>query len=73
MARTDYTAHRAPSLLGYPPALALLAAVVADSMQHADTDLWGHIRIGQTMLGTGHLIRADVFSYTAGGRRWIDH
>jgi hypothetical protein len=73
IARADNTAHRAPSLLGCAPALVLLAAVVADSMQYADADFWGHIRFGQTMLGTGHLIRADVFSYTVAGRRWIDH
>ena len=73
IARADHAAHHAPSLLGYAPALVLPAAVVADSMQYADADLWGHIRFGQTMLGTGHLIRADVFSCTAAGRRWIDH
>ena len=73
IARADNTAHRAPSLLGYAPALVLLAAVVADSMQYADADPWGHIRFGQTMLGTGHLIHTDVFSYTVAGRRWIDH
>src|SRR5262249_42622629 len=61
------------SLLGYAPALVLLAAVAADTMQYADADLWGHIRFGQTMLGMGHPIRVDIFSYTAPGRQWIDH
>lgn len=73
IARADNAPRCASSLLSYAPALVLLAAVVADSMQYADADLWGHIRFGQTMLGTGHLIRADVFSYTAAGWRWIDH
>jgi len=51
------------SLFRYAPALLLLVAGVADSMQSADADLWGHVRFGQVMLGTGHLIRADIFSY----------
>ena len=40
----------ARSLLSYAPALILLLAVVVDSMQYADPDLWGHVRFGQTML-----------------------
>jgi hypothetical protein len=61
------------SIRKYAPALVLFLAVVADSMQYADADLWGHIRYGQIMLRTGHLIHADIFSYTAAGHRWIDH
>lgn len=63
----------ARALLRYAPAFVLLAAVIADSLQFADTDLWGHVRFGQVMLRTGHLIHADIFSYSASGRRWIDH
>jgi hypothetical protein len=63
----------ARSLLSYAPALILFLAVVADAMQFADADLWGHVHYGQIMLRTGHLIHADIFSYTAAGRRWIDH
>jgi hypothetical protein len=51
----------ARSLLSYAPALILFLAVVADAMQFADADLWGHIHYGQIMLRTGHLIRADIF------------
>jgi len=61
------------SLLTHAPALLLLLAVVADSMQFADADLYGHIRYGEMILSTGHLIRADPFSYTVAGRQWIDH
>ncbi len=61
------------SLLNYSPALILFLAIVADSMQYADADLWGHVRYGQIMLRAGHLIHTDIFSYTAAGRRWIDH
>jgi hypothetical protein len=61
------------TLLRYAPAFVLLAAVAADSLQFADPDLWGHVRFGQMMLRTGHLIHADIFSYSASGLRWIDH
>jgi hypothetical protein len=59
------------SLLSYAPGLILFLVVVADSMQYADADLWGHVRYG--LLRTGRLIQADIFSYTAAGRQWIDH
>ena len=61
------------SICKYAPALVLFLAVVADSIQYADADLWGHVRYGQIMLRTAHLIHADIFSYTAAGHRWIDH
>jgi hypothetical protein len=70
---TQSAAAGVPSLLSYAPAFVLLAVVVADAVQYADTDLWGHVRFGQVMLRTGHLIRADIFSYSAAGRPWIDH
>ncbi len=43
-------------LLSYAPGLMLFLIVVADSMQYADADLWGHVRYGQIMLRTGRLI-----------------
>lgn len=61
------------SLFRYAPAFLLLVAVVADSVQYADTDLWGHVRFGQVMLSTGHLIHAEPFSYSAPGQPWINH
>lgn len=70
-ARRD--APGARSLWTCAPALILFLAVVADSMQYADADPWGHVRDGQMILSTGHLIRADAFSYSAPGRPWIDH
>jgi hypothetical protein len=63
----------ARSLLKYAPVFVLLAAVVADSVQIADTDLWMHIRFGQIVLHTGHLLRRDVFSYSAPGAPWFNH
>jgi hypothetical protein len=61
------------SLLGYAPAFVLLAVAIADGVQYADTDLWGHVRFGQIMLRTGHLIRHDIFSYSAPGAPWTNH
>jgi len=61
------------SLLLYAPALMLLLIMVADSVQYADTDTWGHVLFGQIMLRTGHLIRAEFFSFSAAGQSWINH
>lgn len=61
------------SLLKYAPLFVLLAAVVADSVQQADTDLWMHIRFGQIALHTGRLLRHDIFSYSARGAPWFNH
>ncbi len=61
------------SLLAYAPAFVVLAIAVADAVQYADTDLWGHVRFGQIMLRTGHLIRRDIFSYSAPGAPWTNH
>jgi hypothetical protein len=55
------------------PALIVLAIVLADAISYCDTDLWGHIRFGQAILATGHIIRADPYSYSAAGHIWIDH
>ena len=62
-----------PSLFSYAPTLLLLIAIAIDSKQSADTDLWGHVLFGQVMLGTGHLIRTNIYAYSAPGRPWIDH
>ncbi|MGA7870597.1 MAG: hypothetical protein WCA22_06830, partial [Candidatus Binatus sp.] len=61
------------SLLRYAPVFVLLAAVVADSIQQADPDLWMHVRFGQIALHTGRLLRCDIFSYSAPGAPWFNH
>lgn len=60
-------------LLRYLPTAVLLAAIIADGMQWVDTDLWTHIRFGQFVLSTGHLLRHDIFSYSAPGAPWFNH
>jgi hypothetical protein len=61
------------SLLRYALVFVLLVAVVADSIQQADPDLWVHVRFGQIVLHTGHLLRRDIFSYSAPGAPWFNH
>ena len=39
----------------------------------ADTDLWWHLRNGQTMFRQHRLPLVDTYSFTAAGSRWIDH
>jgi hypothetical protein len=61
------------SLLRYSPALVLLLIVVADSAQIPDSDLWGHLRFGEAVLASGHLISRDPYSYSAAGAVWRNH
>ena len=65
------SSKRNTAVLASAAAFVLLAVIVTDAVQYADTDLWGHVRFGQIMLRTGYLIRADIFSYSAAGRPWI--
>ncbi len=37
-----------------------------------DTDLWWHLAAGDLIRHTGEVPRADPFSYTVHGQRWID-
>ncbi len=37
-----------------------------------DADIWWHLRTGQYIVETRTIPGADMYSYTAGGNRWID-
>src|SRR5215468_128349 len=39
----------------------------------ADTDLWWHLRNGQSIFAHRQLPGADTFSFTSAGSPWIDH
>jgi hypothetical protein len=39
----------------------------------ADPDLWGHVLFGQRMLELGNVEKAEPFSWSAPGYRWINH
>jgi hypothetical protein len=51
----------------------LAALVFAFSRTWADPDIWGHLRFGQDLWETGHVIRADPYSYLTGDQRWVNH
>jgi hypothetical protein len=38
-----------------------------------DTDTWWHLKSGQLMWETGHVLRADPFSHTVAGKPWVNH
>jgi len=61
------------SLLYLSPGLILLLAAAADAWRFADTGLWGHVRHGQLMLSTGHVVRYDPYSYSAPDHLWRDY
>jgi len=37
-----------------------------------DFDIWWHLRAGKYIVENQHIPKADIFSYTAAGRPWID-
>ena len=39
----------------------------------ADTDTWWHLRAGQEMLESGHILQTDLFSHTRYGSAWVNH
>ena len=42
-------------------------------LQFTDPDFWWHLRTGQVIVETGSIPKADPFSFTAAGSRWIAH
>src|SRR6266436_2530855 len=63
----------AMSLFLYSPGLILISIAIADSIRLPDPDLWGHVRFGQAVLRSHHLLLRDTFSYTAAGQYFYDH
>jgi hypothetical protein len=60
-------------LLGHAPWAALLALAAALSLQDIRSlDYWWHLRAGELIATTWEVPRADPFTYTAPGARWID-
>lgn len=53
----------------------VLATVVYLSVPRtfADPDIWWHLRNAQILINTHHIIRHDLFSYTALGAPWMNH
>ena len=53
------------SMLRHSPAFVVMVIAIADALQLADPDMWSHLRAGQIILNTRHLILYEPFSYTA--------
>ncbi len=53
--------------------LVYVFSVNAFTFIEADTDLWGHIKIGERIWQEGALPRTDPYSYTAQGLPWVHH
>lgn len=51
--------------------LALLAGMLAARPQVMDPDFWWHLRNGNTMLRTGHLIHVNPYAFMAAGHHWV--
>lgn len=51
----------------------LCLAVFQFSENTVDPDLWGHVLFGQQFLQSGHLAKAEPYSWTAAGHEWINH
>ncbi|MBI5118321.1 tetratricopeptide repeat protein [Candidatus Poribacteria bacterium] len=63
----------APKLLRRFAGLAiLLLALSLFANKIADTDIWWHLRTGRYIIENHVIPRVDMYSYTAGGNRWID-
>ena len=55
------------------PVVFFFAAVAAlGCFRLVDADLWLYLRVGEGICRSGRVPRADVFSYSAAGRPWVD-
>lgn len=50
---------------------ALLAGMLTARPQVMDPDFWWHLRNGDTMLRTGHLIHINPYAFMAAGHHWV--
>ncbi|HVD03669.1 MAG TPA: hypothetical protein VNF75_05985 [Candidatus Dormibacteraeota bacterium] len=51
--------------------VALLTGMLAARPQVMDPDFWWHLRNGDTMLATGHLIHINPYAFMAAGHHWV--
>ena len=61
------------SLFRYSPGLILVSIAIADSIRVPAPDLWWHIRFGQAVVSSHHLVLHDPYSYSAAGHYWNNH
>src|SRR5215475_11364660 len=63
-------------LSGFPAVLAtalVTTVVIFANRSIADPDIWWHLRNAEELLRSGHMVRADAYSYTVRGAAWINH
>ena len=53
--------------------LTMLLVFLMAARTPLESDLWWHLRAGQTTVETGYPLVSDVFSYTRLGADWINH
>ena len=54
--------------------LTLIAGVFAMGVQTPfGPDTWWHLKAGQVMVESGHILQTDLFSYTRYGTHWVNH
>jgi len=53
--------------------LSLLLVFILSARAPLDTDMWWHLRAGETMLASGKPLLIDTFSFTRTGASWMNH
>lgn len=57
-----------------PLALILLIGLFAMAARPVtDPDVWWHLRTGEIITHTHHILHADPYSFTQAGKLWVDH
>ncbi len=64
---------RVTSPAGLVLSAALLALILPVTSPIRDPDFWWHLRAGQMMLASHHLIATDPFTYTVPDHTWVMH
>src|SRR5260221_10511240 len=54
-------------------AIVVIASIPAKSLSErlSDPDAWWHLRTGALIAQTHHIPRADIYSFTVPGKRWV--
>ncbi len=60
-----------PSLSQFLAATGLLTAMLTARPFVADPDFWWHIRNGDTLIATNHLIHVNPYAFMAAGHHWV--
>src|SRR6266446_929278 len=71
-ARPERRARAVTAAIGAAVAALFLLILALCTTCLTDTDLYWHLETGDRIRRTGQIPRADPFSYTVIGHRWID-